>query len=282
MAKGNLGNLLQHFVTLRAVEGLLSAWNRPRDPVLYVDCYSMAPWEKITGKRPEGFDSIVQRFAARSGAGDLVASSFLSAWRQYYTPSQPPQNIRDRMYPNTAVLLRTAFPAQTWEMRLHDIVSQHRIDLTAWAGPQTPKWCEIEDNWEKSPLVCNRPAPVDRPVILLLDPYRVVAAGKRKGFLTGPMLDDLLGGQKLNLKSRPSASAPVLAAIFSYSDPRPDESAKIIRDRFDSDWCVEEVRTSRQRTGTQYTWHLGCVATRGLPSPVLGGALQDVWDQWAG
>ena len=52
MAKGNLGNLLQHFVAIHAADALVR--NSPEGAKLvYVDCFSMAPWEEIEKRNGE-------------------------------------------------------------------------------------------------------------------------------------------------------------------------------------------------------------------------------------
>ena len=73
MAKGNLGNLLQHFVAIHAADALVR--NSPEGAKLvYVDCFSMAPWEEIE-KRNRVFVNSVNRFDTMARNGDIVAEN---------------------------------------------------------------------------------------------------------------------------------------------------------------------------------------------------------------
>ena len=284
MAKGNIGNLLQHFVGLRCTQVLVNRWNRPQEPILYVDCYSMAPWEKITGKRSEGFSSLVRTFPTKAQQCDLIAKTMLTAWDRHHR-AQLPTNPRSRNYPNTAVLLRTAFPNQKWEVKLHDTNTYKRKKIRAWAKKQSHGQYAIEGDWSESQLIEHVSA--KRPVFVMLDPYQVVGdpnGGIAKGgYLTKCMIQGLLGPEKISLIERPGIdAAPAVVAIFSYSDTQPKVSSRTVSSCFNGlGWSIERVKTTQQRTGTNMTHHVGWVVSSGLPTPILGKPLQAAWNEWS-
>ena len=64
MVKGNIGNLMQHFVVLRVAQRMLELWQKPEIPIEYIDCFSMAPWEPIEVNK-QGFANQIESFASR-------------------------------------------------------------------------------------------------------------------------------------------------------------------------------------------------------------------------
>src|SRR5579864_7132923 len=284
MAKGNLGNLLQHFVGLRSMQVLAAAWNRPQEPILFVDCYSMGPWEQINKNgRSEGYDTLVLRFPKKAMQCDFVAKTFMTAWGQHYASSKIPDNPRKRNYPNSAVLLLAAFPNQKWLMRLHDIKVYKRTKLRAWARKQVLVQCQIAGKWSKSPLIDHAPVPCDKPVFVMLDPYQIVGDknpdAKKNGFLTDSMISRLFGTEGLDLVNRPGlkGAAPAVITLFSYSNTQQQviDASKIVTRYFKKRrWSVERVKVKKQRTGTNMTCHVGWVAHSGLPKLILGQQLQ--------
>ena len=287
MAQGNLGNLLQHFVALNCAERLLDHWQAREKPVVYADCFSMQPWEAVERGNREGFEAVLSQFERKAGENDLVARTFLTAWTALYHPDRVPDDPLDRAYPNTAVLLRTAFPRQTWEMRLHDIVSEKRLALRDWASRQSPGTYAVEGCWRSSPLLCQNPVPTDAAAFLMLDPYKIVQTNRGKdyhdGYMDGEQIRALIGGFRLQLDERPpdAHAAPVLMTLFSFSDPDPEGKDELVRGYFKYlGWSVESVQCAPKRTWKMQTRHLGWVVSCGLPAPVLGRPLQDAWDDW--
>ena len=285
MAKGNIGNLLQHFVALRCGEALLGHWNQPHIPVAYIDCYSMAPWEEVTGKSSQGFDAIIRRFPVKAQSGDRVAATFLFAWHRRYSPTQLPPHPRDRDYPNTAVLLRTAFPDQTWEMRLHDIDKQSVLE--EWIAEQPPGFGAVHGDWSQSPLIRNAPVSATQAVFVMLDPNQIVADDNAKAdsgfYLPDRMLRFLIGQHGVDLLDRPSqpGAAPAVVTLFSYSDGDPTTADRIVTDRFaPAGWSVERVRSGPWKTFGKDSFHIGWVVSCHLKTPLVPPSLQSAWDGW--
>lgn len=96
MAKGNIGNLLQHFVALNVAEKVVNYWNKPESPIEYVDCFSMAPWESLDCTQPQGFKRLINTFPTRSDAGDFVANVFINVWNGKYDINNTPVKVKDR------------------------------------------------------------------------------------------------------------------------------------------------------------------------------------------
>ena len=290
MAKGNIGNLLQHFIALHCADRLIRAWNQPDMPVEYIDCYSMAPWEEITGNQPQGFVGMVNRFPEKERQGDFVASTFMAAWRSHHGEEGIPEHPRERDYPNTAVLLRIAFPEQTWNMRLHEdntAGAGKREELEVWANEQSPGECRVQGDWTDSPLVLNCPAPTDRPTFVMLDPFRIAlddgAASDQPGYLPERLLRFLFGSLALDLASRPerNSAAPTVIALFSYSDSSPNVPDQIVRSRFvDNNWHITRVRSGPWRGRGGECYHQGWIISTGIVEPVIHPSAQTAWDEW--
>jgi len=293
MAKGNIGNLLQHFVGLNCIERLVRDWEYTNsykespEPIDYIDCYSMAPWEPVEGRNPQGFVQQINTFPQKAAGGDMVACTFIKAWNQQYgVGANVPGSPRDRDYPNTAVLLKTAFPDQAWNMRLHDIDPMKRAQLSAWARAQAPGTYEVEGAWRESGLIRRRPASSDHPVVVMLDPYQLVQDDHAKdgetGYLSEQELVFLLGRHMLDLLPRQSGKdAPGLILLFSYADSDPDQTDNLVRSVLsNTEWHVEQVRAGPYRVHTNSTFHQGWVASCGLPTPLVAPSLQGAWDSW--
>lgn len=288
MAKGNVGNLLQHFVVLRIAQRLLSLWAKPNEPVEYVDCYSMEPWEIVDDcKTPQQrtFSRVLQLLVTSMDQTDIVAKTFKRAWKSEYGDSSSTSAL-EREYPNSAVLLREGFPDQHWNMRLHEIRDRARDKLCKWASMQTSGSFEVAGEWDSSSLVVSRPAPIDRPVLVVLDPYQVVPDASPKagqgGYLLGRHLRYLVGTDCLNFESPCERTAPCVFLVFSYSDQDVDRPHRVVSDAFiPNGWKIERVSTGPLPDVGRTKSHQGWVITRGLSDDfILGISLQKIWDEW--
>lgn len=291
MAKGNIGNLLQHFIALRVVQRLVENWNQPDEPIEYIDCYSMAPWELITGGQPQGFVSLVRSFPAMQRQGDFVASVFLQAWQDHYSPDAISPQPRQRDYPNTAVLLRYGFPKQAWRMRLHEDDSTEvgkNAALSEWARNQSNGSYAVAGDWTQSRLIRNCAAPSDSPVFVMLDPFQIVDDNNRNagngGYLPARLLRDLIGTHALNISQRPvnGEAKPLVVTLFSYANRNPEIADRIIREQFAGEgWQVERVQSGPQQGRNGQNWHVGWIVSTGVDFPILGSPAQDEWNRWA-
>jgi hypothetical protein len=283
MAKGNTGNLLQHFVALRVAQRLVERWNQPDQQIEYIDCYSMAPWEPIEGDGSEGFRRLVSSLPAKQRHGDFVASVFIETWRQ-----QGGLAAKNRLYPSTAVLLTAGFPDQAWRMRLHEndlAGGGKRQQLEAWAR-QCGSECWVEGDWTRSSLIQNSPAPRDRPVLVMLDPFQIVSDNARfadqPGYLSERQLEFLVQGQALDIARRPAdpQAQPAVITMFSYSDAEPAVAGEIVRKQFEG-WQICEVRATAHRRQPTPRCHACWIVSTGLGSPCLGAEAQAEWDCWS-
>lgn len=290
MAKGNIGNLLQHFVALRVAQTLVNKWDHADSPIEYIDCYSMAPWEKIESRQPQGFVGLVQSFTDMKKKGDFVASVFLQASQDRYGPNFVPQHPQESYYPNTAVLLRSGFPNQKWAMRLHEDDSTKigkNADLTCWAQKQPNGTYNVGRDWTQSNLIRNSPAPTDRPVFVMLDPFKIVRhnndLSNGNGYLPYRLLRFLVGEHALNIRQRPvnGETMPLVVTLFSYTDSHPEIADGIVRELFAGPhWQVESVRSGPWHGRNGKNWHCGWIVSFGLNFPLLGIPFQAEWDKW--
>lgn len=295
MAKGSIGNLFQHFVALTCASRLIDAWGRPNDPIEYVDCYSMAPWEEITGMNDQGFSDEVQRFNHPSGNGDFVAKVFLECWAaRYRSLLQMPTTPRNRVYPNTALLLASGFPKEQWAMRLHDKEKKIQLKLRQWAQTQANVTADIAGNWTESNFLRRRPADPDRPLLLMLDPYKVrpeadtEQEGARtieNGYLPLNWLRGLLGGPFLNLiKQVEEGRSPFVITLFTYADTASNALDGPIRGffqkQFGRDCYVEQVNSGPHNGLPPDQFHRGWICSFGLPTPLVQPNMQAAWVNW--
>lgn len=285
MAKGNLGNLLQHFVALRVAERMVKEWSQPSKAIELIDCFAMAPWEEL---EPQNVSTpqrsrFVQRVGQMSSAtDDLVASTYHNAWRNKYGKAIPP-NITERSYPNTALLLKTAFPDQAWFMRLHEVVDEKHTELVKWARSVGPAFVRIARDWSQSSLVFRNPAPADRPVLVILDPNKIVDDGHEKAnddcYLPERLLRFLISKDALDLEA--SHVAPVIALLFSYSEDKPDMSHAVVTRVFaSSQWAIERVCSGPWPDVGRKKTHQAWIVSSGVSNPILGESVQEVCDRW--
>jgi hypothetical protein len=174
-------------------------------------------------------------------------------------------------------------------MRLHEDDSTKkgkRKDLSDWALLQTNGEYLVEGDWTKSELTSNSPAPADRPVFVMLDPFKIVdgsssdAAGK--GCLTASLLQTLVGQTALAIAGRPQvqSAAPAVLTLFSYSDVLPDGPDAVIRKQFGTGWTVERVQSGPHTVHGNPAWHQGWVVSTGIKAPLLDSSIQGEWDSW--
>jgi len=287
MARGNIGNLLQHFLALRAADRLLGAIGVPAQTVpsiCYIDPFAMAPWEEITGKRSEGFDRMVRSFPAL--ADDPVARTMLSAWTRRYSshPDGLPAHPREREYPNTAVLLRERYPEVSWDMRLCEVDPRKRDELDEWARVQAPGVYQVGGDWHDASLL--QPIDDSTPALVALDPYQFIADDAKNvgrfGYLS-PAEVLLLLGDKLQILERPEAeaSAPTAVVLLSFADAEADAVDRRVRSLFDPrGWTVDRVRVGPFQGRNGEGFHQGWLCeTPALPR-LEPGETQAAWDGW--
>ena len=277
MAKGNIGNLLQHFVALNVAEKVINYWNKPESPIEYVDCFSMAPWESLDCTQPQGFERLINTFPTKRNAGDFVANVFINVWNGKYCINNTPVKVKNREYPNTAVLLRTAFPNQNWNMRLHDIKPENAQALNDWANLQTLGTYSVNNDWKVSRQIMQ-PAPVDRPVLIMLDPNKICEDNTKDNNLTQDGLRFLFGSIGLNAALK--RTSPFVVCLFSYSDNAPDVPDGIVRTFFNNKiWNIEHIKTKRNRTYVGNSYHQAWIVSKNIETPILLEA-QNAWDNW--
>jgi hypothetical protein len=286
MARGNVGNLLQHFLAIHAAErlvGVSSASDRPAPSLCYIDPFAMAPWEEIQGKRPEGFVSMVRSLPTRPD--DPVARTLLSAWARHYAsdPGGVPTHPVERDYPNTAVLLRERFPDVSWDMRLCEIDRRRRDGLREWASEQAPGAYLVGGDWHESEVLA--PIAEATPALVMLDPYQVVADDAKKagrlGYLTATELRQLLD-DRLRILKRPTAeaAAPATVVLLSFADTDPDTVDGRVQGVFARDrWWIDRVRVGPFQGRHGASFHQGWLChSHELAS--AGPTIQDRWDAW--
>jgi hypothetical protein len=226
----------------------------------------------------------VQQFGRMAENGEFVASTFLAAWESRYGKKGVPNHPLKREYPNTAVLLGTAFPTQTWNMRLHDI--RYREDLENWSRQQSPGTYRVEGDWTKSSLIQKAPMSQEMPVLVMLDPYQIVDDRNPKadkgGYLSKQLLRYLFGPHALNALMREGTAGPCVNLLFSYSDAEPDEPDRVVRAVFpEGIWAVERVQSGPWSVNGRPSYHQGWVVTKGMSVRLAVPSFQEAWDQWA-
>ena len=291
MAKGNIGNLLQHFVALRVAEHLVTAWGQPEEAIEYIDCFSMAPWEAIKGNQASGFAERVKTFEEKATHGDLVAEVFLKAWNERYAGQVIPKHPRSRDYPNTAVLLTTAFPQQHWNMRLHEDDSSaagKHASLATWAAERTQGTYSVNGKWAQSEKIFNAPVPIDRPVMVMLDPVQIVKDDSTKAdnaaYLSAQRIRYLFGEHALRVsrRDRQAHLKPLVIMAFSFAEAYPEYSNKIMNDQFKpaDGWHIDHVLLGNRPGRPTESAHQGWIISSGIDKPIFEHSLQTEWDNW--
>jgi hypothetical protein len=270
MAKGNLGNLLQHFVALEAVRSLVAV--SPR--VAYVDLFAMAPWEAVA--RPEKpFLRLIATLPHRPT--DRFASA-LSA-----TFEQRPHATKHE-YPNT-LLLALAAGARFTHITLCEIEAAKRAALEEFLIIKSLPHTLHGD------CTAERLAGCVDAALVVMDPFQVVADPKTRnkpGYISIARIRGALGQIQLNVLGRPKASSPAppcVAVIFSYSEPKAkaDATDRALRSMLANDWgwsvarVVEPttLRVGQQRPALHQAWW--CASDDRVAAPP---DLQDQWKRW--
>jgi hypothetical protein len=277
MAKGNAGNLLQHFIGLHAARCL----NERAGAFEYLDLFAMAPWEPAERAERE-YVALLDSFAARPN--DPIASVFLKAWAERYAGSDVPARSRDREYPNTMTLLLSA------KIKLESILlCEH--DEGCWRALRTyldehagkiPH--QVYGSWQRAPL-----GAVSGPALVMLDPYQVhvtrTAATKPEGYLTVADVRGILGSTKLDLLGRATDAkgAPVIATLFSFGERNPEATDRALRVELEKyGWRVRtaRVQTAATRNRKLEAWHQAwwCASHDSVAGPE---DLQGEWDRWS-
>lgn len=250
MAKGNVGNILQHFVVVTAAERLVRT--AATATISYVDCFSMAPWESMpTKKRPFG------ELLGAIEAADPKTDATVRAFHQALAFGAP----HGGLYPNSAVLLRAGFRETDWRMRLHDVEEKKRVELLSW-GRSSATAVQVEGDFRSSPLIKRAPIAVDEAVLVALDPFQVVSRAstdRTDGDLHVSELRWMLGEHCLSLSHRlTSRAAPVVVALFSYAEAAPDATDRVVRSILDPRWSISRIKIralgGRPRTFHQAWW----------------------------
>jgi hypothetical protein len=284
MAKGNMGNLAQHFVALEVARKVVTMWGQPSIPVEFIDCYSMGTWEAIEqSQTPQRrlFDTHCSSF--RNGEGGFVGGVFHQAWISRHG-RRLPTNTADLLYPNTAFLLSTAFPTQRFKMRLHDVVHDNYQQLIKFARSTGPEFVRIGKDWTQSALIHSNPAPADKPVLVMLDPYRIVPADHDKsnedGYLNPRLLKYLLGLSGLAIAPA-KRTAPCVVVLCSYSEQHPESTFQLMQEIFIQDgWNFESLLAGPYPDVGNVKSHVIGVASIGVPVPILGSSLMQKWTEW--
>lgn len=284
MAKGNEGNLMQHFVLLQAAKAVCEAWQDTNSAIEFVDCYAMAPWEPLEpgggGQRTE----FLNRCETMSQTPDFVSAAFHTAWSARYGTALP--GVQDREYPNSAVLLRCAFPSQAFNMRLHDVDNAKRQLLSSLASSAPNIAVRVEGDWTTSPQIMRNPAPRDRPTVVTLDPYRVhhdnhgaVGAGSMRA----RQLSWLLGAGALDLPVLAMQAPPIPSAVvlFNYNEQYPKRIDRDVRSALRrGNWTVDLVTSGPHGGAGTASHHMAWVALHGCQLPAQHVSLQAAFNQW--
>lgn len=257
MAKGNIGNLLQHFVAVHAMKRLAEA---SPDGVQYIDLFAMAPWEPLELK-DEQFFQIIQALGGRS---DDVASALRNAEIERGVPLT-------QEYPNTLVLARQA-GINLISATLCEKKESKRDELRAYLVREMPTLSyHIHNTWSKSLAALVEPA------FVIMDPNRVLpdrGGEVEDNCISVGHVRSVLGSHQLNILSRPGipGSLPCVVTIFSYGqyDYQASQVDKNLRELFkDRGWCVQRIaeptKMRGQRSLAQAWW---CASHEQVAAPL--------------
>ena len=282
-----MGNLVQHFVALCVVKQVVAVWNQSSVPIEYIDCYSMGVWEELEpSNTPQRRQFLNTCSTFPDMKTDFVASTFTKAWMTEYRRALPVE-VGMRKYPNTALLLTTAFPEQLFEMRLHDVFDDNYRQLVSLARKIGPQRVQVDKDWTQSRLIHNRPACASRPVVVMLDPYRFVSDDHEKanhdGYLRTGLVEYLIGSSALGIHppTTVSRTAPCVVILCSYSEANPNIPDAIVSELFrEGGWFIEKLVAGPFPDVGNVKSHVVWVATLGYSVPILGVSIQKTWNQW--
>lgn len=277
MAKGNMGNLLQHYVALHAARAL----DAKAGAFEYVDLFAMAPWEGLE-RATAGFKHAIGTLDARP-AEDRVAAAFRAAWaRRYGKEVLPP--APKRQYPNTAALLLET-PVRLAKMAVCEHDETRREELQAYLdehAQETPH--DVFGRWEDVRFASRLNA-----LMIMIDAYQVhrktQATSKKPGYITVDRIRGVLGALGLLKRGDDAAATPAVATIFSYGETEPDATHRVLLAELEGKWGwnvtrVQEPDVSPRAAG-KTAWHQGwwCASHESVRAPE---DLQQRWEQWRG
>jgi hypothetical protein len=271
MAKGNIGNLLQHFVALHALQRLATVADR----FAYVDLFAMEPWEDVPVP-DAAFRDVLHTLPSRSA--DPVAAALIVA-------QQARGADLTREYPNTTALaLHAGFPLTSVTACEIDDTKRAKLERYILEGAAgTP--LALHGDCTKAKLAkCGGAA------FVIMDPLQVDidgAHGGQMGYISIAQIRGVLGSSKLDVlaRAKTSSTEPCIATIFSYSEPtaNADETDRALRRELGDQWGWRITRvaeptvlhTGRKRSALHQGWW--CASADGVAAPA---DLQDSWDKW--
>lgn len=272
MAKGDIGNLLQHFVALTALTRLAKAAGAAR--FAYVDLFAMRPWEDV----PRADDAFKRcLYAVPSRPADPVGSALIAAQR-----ARGADLVRE--YPNTTALaLHAGFSLASVTACEIDDAKRAQLEEYLLAGaPETP--LSLHADCTKAKLVkCLGAA------FIIMDPFQVdvdAAHEGEAGYISLSQIRGILGSSKLDVlaRARDSFAEPCVAAIFSYGEPtaNADGTDRALRRELERwGWRISRVveptvlATGRRRPALHQGWW--CASADSVAAP---DDLQASWDEW--
>lgn len=171
-------------------------------------------------------------------------------------------------------------------MRLHenDLKEPGKQEkLKKWLKEQSLATGEVKGDWTQSEQILNAPASRDKPVIAMLDPFRIVPDksdnSDRPGYLRSGLLRMLCGEHCLKLCDVPS-EIPVVICLFSYSDVNANIPDRVVRDQFKSNWHIQNVRSGPWKLRGVDSFHQGWVVSRNQTNCTFPN-LQSAWNEWS-
>jgi len=283
MAKGNSGNLLQHFVALTVANAVVEAWAKPGEAIEYVDCFSMSPIEPIDAAAGDFKERV--KLIAEGDASDIVSQTLRTIWNENY-PDGFPTVKKGFLYPNTALLLHRAFE-QKWNMRLHEINDEKRAELATWFEQNAEQLSgSVNGAWRTSDQIMKSPVSRECPCIVMLDPSQVCKDNKElqkkadpDAYLTARSLHYIGGDQALNLLAHTNKECPKVMLMFSYSENNPAATHHNVEETCAAIGMEMQRITTTDKSRAKPVTHQGWVVYRDLPA-LEELDLQQAWDAW--
>ena len=272
MAKGNMGNFLQHFMGVTAASRLSE-----RGPFDYVDPFAMAPWEALENGSDAQFVARFHQLA--SGSQDVVTGAFLAALRSKFPGDLPRQRAEIR-YPNTVALLLAAgiVPQHVLFCERDEDKRNQMVELLRRARVEHEAHEDAHGTWRRSCSIAT---------MVMLDPDKIRRDRSREEVrrIKVGEIRGLLG--RLEILNRPAETdgAPCIITAFSFGNAGGDahEVDRNLREEFDKrGWKLHGVRAERadpydatRRVFDQGWWLASheCVEPR--------GSLTAAWTEWA-
>jgi hypothetical protein len=173
-------------------------------------------------------------------------------------------------------------------MRLHEndlTEAGKQVKLKRWLDEQERVIGEVNGDWHLSTQIAKAPAAHHLPVIVMLDPFRIVPDGSananKPGYLRSGLLRMLLGEHALKIcGDKIISEKPLIVLLFSYSDVNPLIPDRVVRNQFASGWHIQNVRSGPWKLRGTDSYHQCWVVSRNLESPESMD-LQSAWDSWS-